>query len=132
MIDTRDVIRDYALSLSSVTDVIGQKFFMTTVIAEGDSPPCVSCQRLGGPGLHTDIGGLVEPIMSFKAWGLTPIGAESVYTVMGDAFEDLKDAPTTVGSRVIKSAVEVLAPQDFPDLDSEYHFVNFGWRFKII
>lgn len=129
MLDSRSIVRTYLLTVTALTSLVSTRIYGTSVAPEGVALPLVTMQRLGGPGSHWVIGGYIEPSISFKCWSNTPAGAEALYEALFDALNVIRS--TTVGSNVIKYAVENAAAQDFADLDSERFYVQTSWRFGI-
>ena len=90
MIDVHDVIRDYLLTVSGVTDLVG-----TRIYAGRDVPPssfslvddgaCIAFRVRGGDEDYE--GALLTPSVQFKCYGQTDLEANTVYRALDDALQ---------------------------------------------
>lgn len=99
MLDVHDIIRDYLLTQSGVTDLVGTHIYAGRDVppetyALDDDGPCVTFRVRGGNEDYE--GALLTPSVQFKCYGATDYEANEVYRAVDDALHVQHDATTGI------------------------------------
>lgn len=134
LVDELGAVRKWLLSISALTDIVGNQGVFTNPHPESIAYPGVSIKRVGSPSLHPIILDETEPVIELTAWSLTPEQADLIYRTYAYECQRILNADVTVGSvnMRISYAEEVIGPLDSVDLDSQLNTVRSTWRFRII
>ena len=119
--DTNKIIRDYLITQTDLTDLVGGANFRIYCprLPENAILPAVSFFTRGGI-TNPHIEKIVSPSVQFKCWADNAIDAREVYRALFSALQGIQ--MVTVGSYSILSAREEVQGQDLQDVDIQGYF----------
>ncbi len=116
--DSNIIIRDYLVSRTTLTDLVGQRIYIPR-LPENATLPAIGFFSRGGSSTPY-IPGWVTPSVQFDCWGDSPEAAREVYRKLYDELQGIQQV--TVGSNSIESAIEEVQGQDLVDVEIPNYF----------